>query len=289
MLFQKTSLTVKSFAKINVSLKVLSKREDGYHELEMVNLPLEMHDIIEVEKMPSGSDTFITCDDIGLSHTRHNLCAKAVEAMRDEFKFKESFNISIHKEIPFAAGLGGGSSNAAAVMMALVTLLHIKTTPEVLSRIALSIGADVPFFLLNKPAYVTGIGEKLQLIPAKKQYNCLIVKPQDGLSTTDVFAIADKFDKCAIDTPNVIKAISTGDDALLVKSVGNDLFAPANSLLPEVGKVVASLKADGLPLVSMSGSGSSVFALSNDPKLLAKSARKYMAQGYIVRLTKTMM
>ena len=171
--------------------------------------------------------------------------------MRQEYGFKDNFNIAIHKEIPFAAGLGGGSSNAAAVMMALVSLLHIKADPAKLNQIGLSIGADVPFFLLNKPAYVTGIGEKLQLIPVKKSYNCLIVKPQKGLSTTDVFAVADNFERTAIETQGVLQALASGDNALLAKSIGNDLYAPAKSLLPEVGKIVDSLKNDGISIVCM--------------------------------------
>ena len=288
MLFQKNSLVVKSHAKINVSLRVLSKRDDGYHNLEMVNLPLELHDVIEIERM-HAPDTYVTCDDIALSSAHHNLCAKAVEAMRNEFGFKDNFDISIHKEIPFAAGLGGGSSNAAAVMSALVFLLHLKTTAEQLNKVALSIGADVPFFMMNKPALVTGIGEKIEVIPVKKSYNCLIVKPQAGLSTADVFAIADKFESVAIDTPNVVKALANGDDELLAKSIGNDLCLPATSLLPEVGKIVDSLRSDGVSLVCMSGSGSSVYALSSDSKILAKAARRYLGLGYIVRLTKTMM
>jgi 4-diphosphocytidyl-2-C-methyl-D-erythritol kinase len=289
MLFQKNNLVVKSYAKINVSLRVVSKRDDGYHGLEMVNLPLELHDVIEIERVPNGVDTFVTCDDVALSKTHRNLCTKAVEAMRGAYGFKDNFNIAIHKEIPFAAGLGGGSSNAAAVMMALVTLLHLKADPNKLNEIGLSIGADVPFFLLNKPAYVTGIGEKLQIISVKKQYNCLIVKPQKGLSTTDVFAVADNFERTAIETQGVLKALANGDNALLAQSIGNDLYAPARSLLPEVSKVVEGLKADGLSIVCMSGSGSSVYALSDDAKLLGKIARKYMAAGYIVRLTRTML
>lgn len=287
MIFQKNSLVLKSYAKINVSLRVLSKREDNYHDLEMVNLPLELHDIIEIEKMHTP-DTYVVCDDIALSGARHNLCSKAVEAMRAEFAFQDNFSISIHKEIPFAAGLGGGSSNAAAVILGLVSLLHLPAKEEQLNRVALSIGADVPFFMSNKPACVTGIGEKIRFIPVKKAYNCLIVKPENGLSTTDVFAISDRFDKMSIDTPNVIKALADGDDALLAKSIGNDLYLPAKSLLPEVGKIVESLRADEIPLVCMSGSGSSVYALSSDPKILAKAARKYQSLGYIVRLTKTM-
>lgn len=288
MLFSKNTLTVKSFAKINVSLRVLAPRPDEYHDLEMVNLPLELHDVIEVEKVPDLPDTFITCDDIGLSNARHNLCTKAVEAMRNEYRFKDNFNISIHKEIPFAAGLGGGSSNAAAVMMSLVSLLHLKADPSVLNRVGQSIGADVPFFLLNKPAIVTGIGENIQLIPVKKQYNCLIVKPQEGLSTKDVFAVCDRFERNKIETQNVVTALNNGDDGLLAANLGNDLYEPAKSLLPKVGTLVEGLKKDGFSIVSMSGSGSSVFVLSDDVKKLKDAAKKYEKMGYIVALTRTM-
>lgn len=288
MLFQHTSLVVKSYAKINLSLRVLSLRPDSYHELEMVNLPLDLHDVIEVTKQPNASDTFITCDDIGLSNARHNLCTKAVDAMRKEFGFNDNFTIAIHKEIPYAAGLGGGSSNAAAVMMALVSLLHLKADNATLVRVGASIGADVPFFFADKPALVTGIGEKIETVPCLKKYNCLIVKPKEGLSTTDVFKACEGFERTPIETQAVLKAIKTGDDALLAKSIGNDLYLPAKSLCPKVETIVDSLKADGFSIVSMSGSGSSVFALSDDAKKLKDVSKKYEKAGYIVRLTHTL-
>jgi 4-diphosphocytidyl-2-C-methyl-D-erythritol kinase len=288
MIFTKNSLVMKSFAKINVSLRVLSKRDDDYHELEMVNLPLDMHDVIEIDRAPGAPDTFITCDDAALQKTRNNLCTKAVDAMRKEYGFTDNFTISIHKEIPFAAGLGGGSSNAAVVMMGIVTLCHLQADPDALCRIGKSIGADVPFFLANKPALVTGIGEKIEFIPVLKKYNCLIVKPQEGLSTKDVFQACDQFQRTKIETQDVLRALSTGDNALLAQSLGNDLFSPAKLLLPAVGEIVDSLVKDGFTLVSMSGSGSSVFALSDDLKKLKEAQRKYEKAGYIVRLTHTL-
>jgi 4-diphosphocytidyl-2C-methyl-D-erythritol kinase len=281
------SLVLKSYAKINVSLRVLGKRDDAYHLLEMVNLPLELHDVIEIAKFPHSSDTFITCDDIGLQNARHNLCAKAVEAMRKEFGFSDNFNISIHKEIPFAAGLGGGSSNAATVILAINRLLDLKAPVERLMKVGESIGADVPFFILCKPAKVTGIGEEIQLLTIKNSYPCLIVKPQKGLSTTDVFSVADRFERTSIDTENVIEALETGNDLLLAKSIGNDLYAPAASLLPEVKDLITSLQDDGFSIFGMSGSGSACFAISEDLKLLKEKAHKYEQKGYIVCLTKT--
>jgi len=285
--FKRRSLVLQSNSKINVSLRVLNRKEDSYHNLEMVILPLALHDIIEMSLDLHSEDTFITCDDIGLSNMHHNLCTKAVDAMRKEFGFKENFHIAIHKEIPFAAGLGGGSSNAAAVMRGVISLLGIKTDEEILNRIGLSIGADVPFFLQGKPALAEGIGEKLTPITVKEPYWCLVVKPKKGLSTKAVFEICDSFERTSIDTKGAITALASGDDGLLAKSIGNDLYEPAASLLPDVKEIVNRLKAAGLPLSSMTGSGSSCFALSHDLKKLKDAARRFADEGLFAAVTKT--
>ncbi|MCR5693143.1 MAG: 4-(cytidine 5'-diphospho)-2-C-methyl-D-erythritol kinase [Bacilli bacterium] len=288
MLFERTHQIVKSYAKINLSLKVLNEREDGYHNLETIMIPVELHDVIEIEKRPGAFDTFITCDDIGLANLRHNLCTKAVEAMRKEFGFKDNFNISIHKEIPFAAGMGGGSSNAAAVIESLISLLKIKTDPETIKRIALSLGADVPFFLNTKPALATSLGENLQQIPVKCQYHCLIVKPKQGLSTGAIFQICGKFEKENADTEKILEGLANDDLELIGKSMGNDLYPPAASTLPEVKIIVDSFKKAGFQVAGMTGSGSACFALSKDAKFVKEQAKHYKSLGYIVRVTKTM-
>lgn len=285
-LFEKTQIVAKSYAKINLSLKVVGKNQEGYHLLEMVNLPLELHDVIEINRDDHASSTHTICDDVALNNHRHNLCTKAVEAMREKYKFKENFLISIHKEIPFAAGLGGGSSNAAAVIKSLATLLKINATKEDLVSIGLDIGADVPFFLDNKPAKVTGIGEIVEPIQVKKQYFCLVVKPEEGLSTKAVYEICDNFGHADIDTESVIRALKEGDDDLLAKSIGNDLYSPAAKLLPEVKTIVDSLKGYGLTISGMSGSGSACFALSTDMKLLKAAYKHFEKDGYIVKLAK---
>lgn len=287
MLFNKNSQIIKSRAKINLSLKVVGTRENGYHDLEMIMVPLEMHDVIEIIRRPGALDTYITSDDVGLAHLHNNLCTVAVEAMRKEFGFKDNFDINIHKEIPFAAGLGGGSSNAAAVIESLIKILNIKTDEETINRIALSIGADVPFFLKGKPCLATGLGEQLQPINIKSSYHCLIVKPQKGLSTKAVYEVADKFEKANIDTNKLLDALASDDIEELGKNIGNDLYAPAKSLLPEVEKIVESLKEDGFPVAAMTGSGSACFALSKDLKLIKEKAKTYKSQGYIVKVTKT--
>jgi 4-diphosphocytidyl-2C-methyl-D-erythritol kinase len=289
MLFTPSSLILRSYSKINASLRVLSLREDGYHELEMVFLPLELHDVIEISRFPNSPDTFITCDDIGLANQRQNLCMKAIDAMRKEFGFKEQFNVHIHKEIPYAAGLGGGSSNAATVMQGLVKILNIKTDVATLKRIALGLGADVPYFFSCQSAKVTGIGDKVEPFYMNKSYYILLVKPKSGLKTTDVYKICDKFhnDAPLLTTP-LIKALQDGDEKGIVANMANDLYAPANSLLPEVGKIIALLHASGFPIASMTGSGSACFAMSQNAKAIKDAAKIFEKKGYTVIVTKTL-
>lgn len=281
-------MDIKSYAKINVSLRVLGKKEDGYHNLEMVNLPIELHDVISVDKL-GGNDTYIICDDLRLMGLKTNLCQKAVEAMRNRFHFKENFMIHIHKEIPFAAGLGGGSSNAASVMLAINSLLKLNATKEELAEIGRPLGADIPFFFYLKPAKVSGIGEVIEPIKCAHPYYCLLVKPEKGLSTKDVFAASDSFEPKRIDTQGTINALADGDDALLALSLGNDLMPAAVSLLPEVGEIYSSLMNDGFEICQMSGSGSTVYALSTNLKKCKEAEKKYSKLGYITILTKTLL
>lgn len=289
MFFTPSFLILRSYSKINASLRIISKREDGYHNLEMVFLPLELHDVIEISRFPNSPDTFITCDDIGLSNQRQNLCMKAVEAMRKQFGFKEQFNIHIHKEIPYAAGLGGGSSNAATVMQGLVRILNLKTDTATLKKIALSIGADVPYFFSCQSAKVTGIGDVVEPFYTSKTYTVLLVKPKSGLKTTDVYAASDNFiDTAPLKTDALIKSIQNGDEKGISENMANDLYPAANSLLPEVGKIIDQLKAAGFPIAGMTGSGSACFAMSLNVKAIKDASKLFEKKGYTVIVTKTL-
>ena len=274
-------MLIKSFAKINLSLQIKGVRPDGYHELEMVNLPLSLHDVIEIDVSPRYVNTYIVCDDLALMSMKSNLCTKAVDAMRAHYGFKDNFMIHIHKEIPFAAGLGGGSSNAACVMLGLDKMLKLHAKKEDLVEIGKGLGADVPYFLDPHPAIVEGIGEKFTPIEVKKRYFCLLVKPEKGLFTKDVYAKCDEFPRQIIDTGLVLKGLKEGDDSLIASNRGNDLYRAAESLLPEIKTIVESLREDGFEIASMSGSGSCCYALTCDQKKAAKAAKKYTKQGHV--------
>jgi 4-diphosphocytidyl-2-C-methyl-D-erythritol kinase len=276
-------MNVKSCAKINLALQITGKREDGYHTLRMINLPLDLHDVIEITPL-SGTDSYITCDDIRLMGLRANLCTRALQALRDRYGFKENFRIHIHKEIPFAAGLGGGSSNAAAVLLALNSMLKLKLSKEELAEIGLTLGSDVPFFLDPKPSVLEGIGEKITPISVKKKYICLLVKPDEGLSTKDVYAACDNAPREKINIDAVIQALADGDDKAIAMNRGNDLYPPAKELLPLIGRLAEEL-AFAFPISGMTGSGSCLFALTTDFKKAKEAEKHYEKAGYITRLT----
>lgn len=279
---------INAHAKINIALNVLEKDDSGYHQLDMVNLPLELHDTIEITILPNSVDSFITCDDIEIEDTKNNLITIAIAKAREKYNFEQQFTIHVYKEIPISAGLAGGSANAAAVLNALFKLLKIKPTYEEKLELAKSIGADVPYCLFSVPARVKGIGEIIEPVKMKKIYQVLIVKPLKGLSTKNVFEKADSMELENGDNDIVIEALAKGDDELLSKSVHNALEKPSFSMLPDIGKIKQLLMQEGLKTVLMSGSGSSIIALDNDAKKLAKLEKKYAKMGYDTRLTRTL-
>ena len=278
----------KAHAKINLSLAIKGTREDGYHLLEMVNLPLELHDVIEISLMPEGYSTHVICDDMRLMGLRSGLCSKAVTIMKEKCGLRRDFMIHIHKNIPFSAGLGGGSSDGVAVLKAINELCHLNLSDEKLCEIGLELGSDLPYFFLNKPAKVSGIGEIVEKIDIKKSYHCLLIKPERGLSTKEVYAHYKESGEKKIDTDKVVEGLKEDDLAKIALYRGNDLFRPACELFPELGELAATLLRDGFPLSGMSGSGSCCFILSEDQRALKKEAKKFAKLNYEVILTKTL-
>ena len=277
--------SVKSFAKINISLRVVSKRSDGYHELDSLMLPIELHDSIIISNLPGSLDNFVTVDDFSNGVSHYNVAAGAIDTLAKKYGFSNKFRVYIHKVIPMQAGLGGGSSNAAFTLKAVNSMLKLNASDEELMELAAPLGADIPFFIKCQPSRAKGIGEKLEPLEIKNNYYCLIVKPTCGCSTKEVFAIADKSEYKPVDIDTVVKALKEGDDDLLAESIGNSLEDAAISLVPEIKQIKDTLKAAGLKIVLMSGSGSTVFALSTDQSLIKKVA-KQLEDKYLVEVTK---
>lgn len=279
------NLLLKSYAKINICLNVVGKREDGYHKVDMIMLPVALHDSILFSKLENASDNFVTIDDFSLGLLRYNLATTAVEKMQDLYKFNDKFRITIHKVIPMQAGLGGGSSNAATVIKAVNQFLKLNLPFEELVSVATGLGSDIPFFIANKPARCRGIGDEIEFINVKNDYHVLIVKPEKGCSTPGIYELSDTMELTTGDVDTVQKALETGDDELLAASIFNALEKPAISTVPEIQIIKDQLKIAGFKIVLMSGSGSAVFAMSTDKKMIKNAARMF-EKKYLVEVTK---
>ena len=278
---------VKAPAKINLYLDVLGKREDGYHNLDMVMLPLELHDTIDFERVPNAHYTHIVSDTIERQVIKHNSIYRTHELLVSEYNYDQNFIIRVHKEIPIYAGMGGGSSNAAAAFRYFMKRSKLKLSEEEQVKLCLKVGADVPFCLKNVPAHVEGIGEKVTPIKVKKQFSVLVIKPKQGLSTKDVFTACDKYELKHGNVKDVIKALEEGDEKLLAKSMFNSLEEVSIALCPEIVEIKEMLKKDGFKCVLMTGSGSCVYALTSNSTLAFSKYLKYEHKGYEVYLTKT--
>lgn len=282
--------SIKAYAKINLALNVYDKRDDGYHNIDMVAIPLALHDIIELETLPRGYETFITSDDASLPTDESNLTFIALNRLREHYQINQNFMMHIYKRIPMNAGLGGGSANAAAVMNVLLKLIKEKPSYEKLIQIARSTGGDVAFCLFNKPARCKGIGEDLEFIKVKKKYHILLIKPMEGVSTARAFNDYDNLDPKPekSNIARLVEALEKGDDEVIAQEMKNGLQESAAKLVPEIVTLVNKLKEDGFPLSMMSGSGSTVFAMSTDKKKILEESKKFDKEKYQIIITSTL-
>ncbi len=282
--------SVKAYAKINLALNVYDRKEDGYHNIDMVTIPLDLHDIIELELLPKGYESYITSDDDSLPTDESNLSNKAFRKMKEKFHIDKNVLIHIYKRIPMCAGLGGGSADAAAVINATLKAIKLKPSQEDLISLASSIGADVSFCLYNKPARCRGIGEKLDFITLKKRYHVLLIKPNEGVSTALAYQTFDELETKPqlSNIERLIEGLKIGDESIIAEEMKNSLQECAIKMVPEIKNIIDTLKKDGFPLTMMSGSGSTVFCMSLNHHAILEEYKKFSKLNYTVIVTQTL-
>ena len=282
--------SVKAYAKINLALNVYDRKEDGYHNIDMVTIPLDLHDIIELELLPKGYESYITSDDDSLPTDESNLSNKAFRKMKEKFHIDKNVLIHIYKRIPMCAGLGGGSADAAAVINATLKAIKLKPSQEDLISLASSIGADVSFCLYNKPARCRGIGEKLDFITLKKRYHVLLIKPNEGVSTALAYQTFDELETKPqlSNIEKLIEGLKIGDEKIIAEEMKNSLQECAIKIVPEIKNIIDTLKKDGFPLTMMSGSGSTVFCMSLNHHAILEEYKKFSKLNYTVIVTQTL-
>lgn len=262
-----------AWAKINLSLDVVCKRDDGYHELSMIMLPLAFHDTLDIEL--SDMDSYSSDSDMVFDDS--NTIVKAVKVMRETYNLKQCFKIHCVKRIPMQAGLAGGSADAAAVLRGINKLCDLKITLNELALLGKRIGADVPFCVINKPAFVSGIGEIIEPFEPIFDYEIMLVKPKQGVSTKSAFEMLDFKTAIHPSISKIVIALKAGQDEVWIPELGNTLEQSAFQLVPEIGLIKKQMQIDGFDAVLMSGSGSCLFGLTRNYELInqVKSDNRY--------------
>lgn len=274
-------MKVEANAKINLSLDVVRRREDGYHDLRMIMLPLTLHDTLTVEL--ASHDT-LTCDDERVPLGEGNLIFRALTYLRKEWGLDAHFQIHLEKRIPMEAGLAGGSADAGAIIRAALALTHQNIALDAVAIGAKQVGADVPFCVLNQSARVEGIGERIRLLRDSCRFEILLVKPTSGVSTGKAYQMLDFTKVEHPDIDRIEECLIKDDYAHLCQQLGNTLEYSAFLLNPDVEQLKLELLAAGVDGALMSGSGSTVFAIDRDRDKLQWLKEQYAKMGYFVQL-----
>ena len=254
------AFTLPSFAKINWGLRVLGKREDGFHEICTVFQTVSLHDTIT---FADDSELTLRCDLPDVPGDESNLCFRAAAVLRAKFGVTRGAAISLEKRIPSPGGLGGGSSNAAVTLIGLLRLWQIDAPPSDLLQIAAELGSDVPFFLTGGTALGTGRGETISALSAIDAASVLIVTPNIRIPTVTAFAGLRARNLTNTDSNRILRVCRTEAGFLdPYRSVlKNDFEASVFSAYPEVKRVRDTLIDLGAVNAALSGSGASVFAI----------------------------
>lgn len=275
----------KAPAKINLGLNVIDKRDDGYHELEMIMTSIDLADTLvftenETSKIKLSSNLPF------LPTGKKNLVFQAAELIQKKYNITEGVTIQLEKKIPIAAGLAGGSSDCAATLRGLNKFWNLDLSESELADIGKELGSDVPYCIYSKTAYVTGRGEKVEILPKLKGFWVILVKPQMSVSTPTIFK---QVNLKTITHPNIsiIKtAIEEGNCQIIPDIIGNSLEDITIQQHPIIEKIKQKLTSYGADGVLMSGSGPTVFALCKQEsraRRVYNSIKGFCDEVYLVR------
>jgi len=276
---------VRGSAKINLFLDVLKRREDGYHEIETFMQPIGLWDELSIVRIESGIE--LSGDDPTIPWDRGNLCYRAAAAILSGTERAGGVRISVVKGIPHGAGLGGGSSDAAAVLLGLNELLGLGLTENDLIEIGLSLGSDVPFFIKGRPAVGRGRGEILERADGLENGWILIVKPDITISTSWAYRnikIGLTRDGGTATLGQLIEGLKRFPEVEL--TTWNSFTEPVTRSFPEIGAILATLRDSGAILSAMSGSGSACFAIFGEEGRAAEVHRLFTGKGLFTEIVR---
>jgi 4-diphosphocytidyl-2-C-methyl-D-erythritol kinase len=266
------TITLSARAKINLTLDVLGKRPDGYHEVAMIMQTVALADLVHLRQADS---ILIETDDSRLPGDESNLAYRAAALLRRECGVERGVHIRLEKKIPLAAGLAGGSSDAAAVLKGLVQLWELRLTPEDLSRLGASLGSDVPFCLYGGTALATGRGEVITQLRDLPSRPVVLAKPPVDVATASVYkGYRPEAVGVHPDTQSVLTAISQGNWHTIEHSLVNVLESVTVNEHPQIAAIKAMMLGAGATGSLMSGSGPTVFCLAEDDATARQIAQR---------------
>ena len=254
-------IRLKAYGKINLCLDVLGRREDGYHDVRMIMQTVRIYDRLFMERIP-GDQIRLETNLTFLPTGESNLVCRAIELLRQEFEIKEGIHVNLQKFIPVAAGMAGGSSDAAAALVGMNHLFRLGLSREALMERGVKLGADVPYCIMRGTALSEGIGEKLTTLTGPPDCHVLIVKPKVSASTRLVY---ERFDACREvrhpDVDAMIEGLKKGDLQQVAETMGNVLEPVTEAVYPVIGDIREAMLAGGAMNAMMTGSGPTVFGL----------------------------
>jgi 4-diphosphocytidyl-2-C-methyl-D-erythritol kinase len=287
---------IRAPAKINLTLRVVGRRADGYHLLDTIMLPVSLYDDLDIRKLrrtAGRNDSAapmikVHCNHSTVPEGEQNLAYRAARLILEEAESRQPLEIRIRKRIPVGAGLGGGSSDAAATLVGVNRLLSLGFSACKLERLGLRLGADVPFFIRGRPARARGIGERLQTLGRVAPYWFVIVYPGFSISTAWVYrSLPPKLTKPRVNTS--IASSLTGSENL-AEMLTNDLESVSLGKYRKIGVLKKRLLRAGALSSLMSGSGSSVFGVFESKQKASHAFRKLRqeedSQVFLVRVVK---
>jgi|AntDeeMinimDraft_5_1070356.scaffolds.fasta_scaffold11536_2 4-diphosphocytidyl-2-C-methyl-D-erythritol kinase len=258
-------LSIKAYAKINLFLNIEGLRNDGYHELQMVMQSIELHDNIIISPQKKGINIETNSNEIPIG--TDNLAYKAAEKIIEESDFSKGVNIFIDKKIPVAAGLAGGSTDAAAVIKGMNNFFDLDLEDHTIHDIARKVGSDVPFCLNTGTAYATGRGDKLEYLTSLKKYKVILVKPPVMVSTKKIYEMYDDLDQnIEVPVKKLLKNIKNKKTLNIEDGWANVLEPVTSNVIKEVGEIENILRDKGFEFTLMTGSGPAVFSLVDKSK-----------------------
>lgn len=277
-------MKLRAYAKINLGLDVLRRREDGYHDVKMIMQTIQMYDMLEMEKSEQPG-IHLTTNLSYIPVNENNLVYKAVKLLMDQYRIEEGITISLNKFIPVAAGMAGGSSDAAAALVGVNRMFQLGLTRQQLMELGVKIGADVPYCVMRGTALAEGIGEKLTALPPMPQCYVLIGKPGISVSTKFVYTNLDLGpDTHHPDIDGMIQALQNGDLYGITDRMENVLESVTIPAYPVIETIKDHMKAHGAVNAMMSGSGPTVFGIFDD-KEKAEYACEKLRESMLTKQT----